>query len=102
MSHVACYCSPLLVALALAAPQRVGAAPVPTGLEKLLPADTEVVVTINLKQILGSQLLKKAGLEKWKQMLKAIDPVNDILQDLGFDPFKDLDRVTIASPGGTD
>lgn len=70
--------------------------------DKYLPPDTEVVISINVRQILSSELLKKAGLEQWKQMLKNAGPINDALQDLGFDPFKDLDRVTVATPGGSE
>lgn len=70
--------------------------------DKLLPADTEFVVNINIRQVLGSELLKKFGLDKAKEALKNEGPVSEVLQSLGFDPFKDLDRLTIASPGGAE
>jgi hypothetical protein len=71
---------------------------------KLLPNDTEMVVTINLQQILKSELaksnkelvdiakakvtdqLEEKGLDKW---LKKAD----------FDVFKDLGSITVAVPG---
>jgi hypothetical protein len=37
-----------------------------------------------------------------QEALRGNDQVQDILKDLGFDPFKDLDRIIIASPGGTE
>lgn len=71
--------------------------------DRLLPADTEVVVTVNVRQILDSPLLKKFVIDKAKAVLKNEGgPANEILQSLGFDPFKDLNRVTIAGPGGDD
>src|SRR5262245_5067624 len=49
--------------------------------DKLLPADTEFVITVNVRQILGTELLKKAGLEKIKEELKNATEVNDILRE---------------------
>src|SRR5689334_2673276 len=86
----------VLIVAALVGPVRAAE------IDKLLPADTEVVITVNVKQILGSALLKKAGLDQWKGALKELPQVGDILEELGFDPFTDLDRVTIASPGGSE
>jgi hypothetical protein len=70
--------------------------------DKYLPDDSEMVITINVKQILDSGLVKKYGLEQAKNALQGLNDVNDILKDLGFDPFKDLDTVTIAGPGGNE
>jgi len=71
-------------------------------IDRYLPDDTEAVVTFNVRQALDSPLIKKNGLEAAKEALKSLDEVNSILIDLGFDPFKDLDRMVIASPGGND
>jgi hypothetical protein len=67
-----------------------------------LPEDTESVLNVNIRQILDSDLIKKNLLELAQEALRGNDQVQDILKDLGFDPFKDLDRILIASPGGTD
>jgi hypothetical protein len=67
-----------------------------------LPDDTEFIVNLNLRQLLDSTLVKKHVLEMAQEALRGNDQVQDILKDLGFDPFKDLDRIVIASPGGTD
>jgi hypothetical protein len=70
--------------------------------DNLIPGDSTLVMTINVKQILDAPLVKKHGVPAAKEALKGIDEANEILKDLGFDPFTDLDRVTFASPGGTD
>jgi hypothetical protein len=85
-----------LAALLLAAPARAA------DLEKLLPNDTEVISTINVKQILDSALVKKVGLDKVKDALKNQEKAQQVLDALGFDPFKDLDSITVAGPGGND
>jgi hypothetical protein len=70
--------------------------------DKYLPDDTEEVVMVNVKQLLDSGLFKKYGLDPAKQALKDNGDIADILKDLGFDPFTDLDRVVIGSAGGDD
>ncbi len=67
-----------------------------------LPEDTEFVVNLNVRQLLDSELVKKNVLEMAQEWLRGNDQVQDILKDLGFDPFKDLDRIVVASPGGTE
>src|SRR5437773_4758475 len=75
---------------------------------KYFPPDTEIVVTINVKQILDSELLKgnKDKLEQVKEMIKAQLPVDaqaqKHLEQMGFDPFKDLTSVTVAMPPSKD
>jgi hypothetical protein len=83
----------------------LGVALMPAGaadIDKYLPDDTEEVVTVNVKQILDSGLVKKFGLDNVKQALKDQEDVAKILKDLGFDPFADLDTVTVGSAGGDD
>jgi hypothetical protein len=84
----------LAAALVAAAPSRAA------DLDKYLPADTEVFVTVNVRQVLDSPLVKKHGLKPAREALKQLDQVNDVLADVGFDPFTDLERVTAAGPGG--
>jgi len=89
-------CGVLLLALT-AAPGRAA------DLDKYLPPDTETIVTFNVKQLLESAVVKKFGvLEHAKEALKNMDEVGDVLKDLGFDPFKDLDQVIVAGPGGNE
>src|SRR5690348_9017765 len=71
-------------------------------LDAYLPEDTESLLNINVRQLLDSQLVKKHLLDVAQEALRGNDQLQDILTDLGFDPFKDLDRVVIASPIGTE
>jgi len=90
-----------LAALALSAPLRAAD-------PKYFPADTEIVVNINVKQILGSELLKanKDKLDQLKELIKGQLPgdaqAQKYLERMGFDPFKDLTSVTIAMPPSKD
>jgi hypothetical protein len=72
------------------------------GPDKLLPTDSELVITINVKQILDSPLVKNRGLSAAREALKSNEEVSQVLEDLGLDPFTDVDRITIGSPGGAD
>jgi hypothetical protein len=89
-------CGVLLAALVLALPAPAAE------VNRYLPEDTEILISINLKQILGSALVKQVGVEQIRQALNQIEEVQAVLKDLNFDPLKDLDQVLIASPGGND
>jgi hypothetical protein len=94
-----------LTALLLAVPARAADTPKVesvTALDKLLPNDTEVISTINVKQILDSALVKKVGLDRVKDAIKSQEMAQKVLDQLGFDPFKDLDSITVAGPGGNE
>src|SRR5262249_1317958 len=69
---------------------------------KYLPGDTEVVVTVNIKQILDSELVtsNKEALERLRKYLRKIMPSEgqECLKKTGFDPFKDLTNITLAMP----
>jgi hypothetical protein len=91
-----------LGALALVVAAWAGGPAPAADLDPYLPADTEMVVTINVRQIVDSELFKKNLLAEAREALKGLPEVNDVLKDLGFDPFKDLDRVIVARPGGPD
>jgi hypothetical protein len=71
-------------------------------LDKLLPNDTETLLTINVKQILDSPLVQKLGVDKLKKALNDQDEVKKVLAELGFDPFKDLESITFALSSGSD
>jgi hypothetical protein len=74
---------------------------------KLLPGDTELVVSFNLKQILGSDIAKQ-----YKDIIDmargAIEgqiqnnPAAKYLEKSGFDVLRDLHSVTVASNGSKD
>src|SRR3954468_15012654 len=77
----------------------VAAAPVRAAeVDVLLPAETEAVMFVNVKQILDSDLVKKYALGQIKQALQGNEN-QKLLKDLGLDPLKDIDRVTVGSWG---
>jgi hypothetical protein len=63
--------------------------------DKYLPNTTEGVVTVNVKQLLAAPLVK-ANLETAKALLGAAPELQQALDDIGFDPFKDVDTVVLA------
>src|SRR5271155_5233975 len=69
--------------------------------DQYFPGETQVVVTMNVRQILDSALMKK-DIGKVRDQLKEIEEAQKVLEDLGFDPFKDLDSITLAAVGATD
>ncbi len=85
-----------LSAFAAAAPARAAE------LDKYLPEDTEMVVSVNVRQVLDSEFYKKNVGDAARDALNGVEQVPEILKDLGFDPFKDLDRVIVAAPGGAE
>jgi hypothetical protein len=74
---------------------------------KLLPNDTEMVVTFNLQQILKSEVMKGdqakliLGVVKGK-ISEQLDEkgIDKWLKKANFDLFKDLNSITFAIPGG--
>jgi hypothetical protein len=84
----------LSAAFALTLVSPAGAADVP----KLLPDDTGAVITINVRQVLDSNLVKKYALDLIKQALKDQADAQKVMAALGLDPLKDIDQVVIAAP----
>jgi len=71
---------------------------------KLLPGDSEIVVTVNLQQILNSDLLKanKELVDQGKGLLVQQlenNPAKKYLDKAGFDLFRDLVSITFANNG---
>ncbi len=71
-------------------------------LDPYLPADTESFLSVNVRQLLDSPIIKKSVLGPLRNALKESQDVTDVLKDLGFDPLKDLDHIIIAGPGGAE
>jgi hypothetical protein len=86
----------LLAILFAAAPARAA------DIDPYLPSDTESVLNVNVRQILDAPLVKKHVLLLAQEALRGNDQVQDILNALGFDPFKDLERILLATPGGAE
>lgn len=86
------------VALCLAFALPAVAAPVPSeasapGFEKYLPDGADGVIVVNVRQLLDSELVKKAGLDK----ALASEDAQKSFKELGLDPLKDIERVVLAS-----
>ena len=82
-----------LLAAGVAAPARAA------GIDAALPAETESVVYVNVRQVIDSELVKKYALGQIKQMMAGNDEVQKQLKDLGIDPLTDIDKVTFGSWG---
>jgi hypothetical protein len=75
---------------------------------KLLPSNTELVFSVNIKQILESEVVK-AQKEVVNQLKAALqnqipgeDQAQKYLERMGLDPFRDLTAITVAHPGTKD
>jgi hypothetical protein len=79
----------------------VSFAPTMAAEEQYYPSDTQFVLIVNVKQILGSPLVKK-DLPKIKDHLKNAGDVQTTLTNLGFDPFTDLDSLVVCAVGASD
>lgn len=66
--------------------------------DKLLPAAAEGVISVNVRQLIESDIMKKYALEQMKQSLQGND-AQRLLRELGLDPFKDIDRIIITLSG---
>ncbi|HEY2910398.1 MAG TPA: hypothetical protein VGI99_09130 [Gemmataceae bacterium] len=66
--------------------------------DKLLPANSEFVFTVNVKQIIDSDIIKQYALEQLKQALQGAD-AQKMLTQLGLDPLKDVSKVVIGGSG---
>lgn len=66
--------------------------------DKLLPADADTILSVNVRQIIDSDIVKKYAIEQMKQFLQGND-AQTFLKEIGLDPLKDLDRVVVAGSG---
>jgi hypothetical protein len=80
----------LALSLALALPAVAADAP---GFEKYMPDAADGVITVNVRQLLDSELIKKAGLDK----ALAGEDVQKQLKLIGLDPLKDVERIVVTA-----
>jgi hypothetical protein len=95
LRHTLVLSVPLTLA-ALAAPTRA-AEP-----DKFLPDDSSIVISVNVQQILDSPLVKKHALDWLRNFVREKSETQKTLEALGFDPFKDLQNITVAMPSIAD
>jgi hypothetical protein len=69
--------------------------------DQYIPSDTQLVVTLNVKQMLESGVVKP-DLGRLQAAMKGVDGLQKALEGLGFDPMKDLDRVSMVHAGAED
>jgi ribosomal protein L18E len=68
--------------------------------DKLLPAEADTVVQVNIKQLLDSDIIKKYALEQIKQTLDGQD-AKKLLTEIGLDPLKDIEKITVGASVAT-
>jgi len=56
----------------------------------------EVMASVNIRQILGSGLIKKHALDLIKNVLQGDQTAQKVIQSTGLDPLKDLDSITVS------
>jgi hypothetical protein len=64
--------------------------------DKLLPADADTVIQVNIKQILDTDIIKKYALEQLKLTLDGQD-AKKLLNEIGLDPLKDIDKIVVGA-----
>lgn len=87
-----------VVVMLLAAPGASRAA----DLDPFVPADTESYLAVEVRTLLTAPLVKNHLAGPARELLRNAGEINDVLSDLGFDPLKDLHRLVLAAPRGTD
>jgi hypothetical protein len=88
----------VLVALAAVLAPATAQAADAAELDRFLPPDTEVFLRINLRQAFEAKLVKP-GITQLRDLLTQLGgDVSAALKDLEFDPFTDLDTVTVYAP----
>jgi hypothetical protein len=92
---------------AIAATLALVAAATPAGAidPTLLPPDTELALTINVRQLLESELAKSnpetvRQLRTMAESHLADADAQRYLEKIDFDPLRDLDRITVTTAGG--
>ena len=66
--------------------------------DPLLPKETTNIIYVNFRQVLDSGLVKKFAMEKMKQAFEG-EEAQKVLTELGLDPLKDIDRMTMGTWG---
>lgn len=66
--------------------------------DKLVPADAEMVASVNVRQLVDSELFKKYGKGEAEKALLD-DKVKNLLDAVGLNPLKDVDGILFTSSG---
>ncbi len=68
-------------------------------MDKYLPADSILVIKVNVREILDSRLAKDYWAAGLRQYWKDYPETQAFFKDVGFDLFKALDQVIVTGPG---
>jgi len=69
--------------------------------DKWMIDDADFVFVLNMKQMAGSDIMKKSGIEAARGLIKSNEQAKAILEATGLDPFKDVDSMLISGTLGT-
>jgi hypothetical protein len=69
--------------------------------DRYLPKETEQVVVVNVKQMLGSPLIKKLALAQIEEKLKDSKDLKALQEATGLDLLKDVHTIVVANTGTT-
>src|SRR5262249_51588519 len=67
--------------------------------DRYLPEETEKVVVINIKQMMGSPIIKKNLLSKIEDAIKENKDLKALQQATGLDLLKDVHAITVGNTG---
>jgi hypothetical protein len=68
--------------------------------DRLTPADAELLVTINVRKILGTSAIRKHALDSLKLLLQRRDgETQRFLRAAGLDPLHDIDTISLSATG---
>jgi hypothetical protein len=74
----------------------LAAAPSP---DPLTPADAEVIVRVNVRQMLRTPVVQKHALDPLKLLLQRNEELRQLLTAAGLDPLKDVDTIGVSTSG---
>jgi len=75
----------------------VNSAPLRAGdLDKFLPKETDVVISLNVEQVIGSSIVKKHALDLIRTTLAGNKEAQKMMTAVGLDPLKDISRISVA------
>src|SRR5688572_13567171 len=67
-----------------------------TDIAPYLPAETDVVLTVQARRVADSELGKKVGSDLLKTALRAVKPAAVAVEASGLDPLRDFDFITVG------
>lgn len=69
--------------------------------DNLLPKETELVLNLNIKQLIDADIVKKNYLPNFQKGFESKE-AQKFLGEIGLDPLRDIERITVALWGKTE